>query len=110
MLELTEANQGQTVETVVGEEIRISLAENPTTGFRWRIIDGGEPVCTLLDQTLEPGSRAIGQPGVHRWQYKITGEGMATIRLACGRSWEAGKAPVSSFVLRINAKTKMQRH
>jgi inhibitor of cysteine peptidase len=104
MLILDEHSNGQTVQTALGQEVEIRLEENPTAGFRWRVVQTGEPVCTLLTHCFDPGREAPGQAGVHSWKLKLIAEGTAAIKLVYGRSWESNTAGARTFALSLNVK------
>ena len=66
----------------VGDMLELSLAENPTTGFRWTIINAGEPVCELETDSFVPSGRNPGQGGTRSFVFCVrkTGEGKITLR------------------------------
>jgi inhibitor of cysteine peptidase len=101
-----EASGGGSVELGVGEDIEVSLPENPTAGFRWQIVQRGQPVVELLDEHFVPGLKATGQSGLHVWKFRVIAQGAGAIELVYRRSWEA--APTSStartFALRVTGK------
>lgn len=99
-----EQDDGRTVETTVGQEVAIGLPENPTAGFRWRLVRDGGPVCALRDEVFDPGREAPGQPGVHRWRFKVVAPGVATIELAYRRAWESAPGAARTFTLRVTVK------
>lgn len=99
-----EQDDGRTVETTVGQELAIGLPENPTAGFRWRLVRDGGPVCALRDDVFDPGREAPGQPGMHRWKFQVVAAGVATIKLAYRRAWESAPRAARAFVLHVTAK------
>lgn len=101
MVRFHEPDDGRTAERRVNQEFEICLPENPTAGFRWRIVQGGEPVCALLDEAFEPGRAAPGQPGVHTWRFTVVAQGTATIALAYRRAWESAPTAARTFALRV---------
>jgi predicted secreted protein len=64
----------------------------------------GSPVCTLLNETLDPGHKAPGQAGVHSWNFKIVALGTASIELVYRRSWDATAAAGRTFTLYLSCK------
>ena len=104
-LKLNEQDHGRDVETRVGREIELRLPENPTAGFRWRIVQTGEPVCSPPQDGFEPGN-IIGQPGIHFWRFKIVVEGAARIELAYRRVWESGAPAGRTFFLNVIGKKR----
>ena len=99
MLILDEHSNGQTVQTVLGQELEIRLQENPTAGFRWQIVQTGEPVCTISSHCFDPGRKASGQSGVHSWKLKVIAEGTTAIKLVYRRSWESDTSGSRTFAL-----------
>ena len=56
VLTIDETSDGQKLETVLGQTVEICLKENPTTGFRWRIAQAGEPTGTLAGNPYGRGA------------------------------------------------------
>jgi predicted secreted protein len=83
-----------------GEAFEISLPENQSTGFRWKVTAAGEPVARITDDTFQP-ARAVGGAGTHHWRFQTTRTGEAEIRMILQRSWEASGHAAQSFTLPI---------
>ncbi len=97
-----ERQSGTAVSLAAGERLEVSLAETPTTGYRWRVEADGAPACRVVEDRFEaPGPRP-GAPGRRLLVLEGTGRGAAELRLACVRAWDAG-APSRTFVLRVAA-------
>jgi predicted secreted protein len=105
MIQFDEHSNGSKIELNAGEEFKIILRENPTTGFRWYPISSGEPVCILLDNSFEEGGSSPGKSGSHFWHFQAVHEGLGKIEFASRRSWEQAKPPVQSFTLSIYVQT-----
>ena len=104
VLTIGEDHNGQTLEASPGQTVEICLEENPTTGFRWRMAQAGGPVGTLLRDAFEPGRQAPGQPGTHRWQFKIAAAGSGPVRFVYRRSWEDDSAAARVFTVTLSVK------
>jgi Predicted secreted protein len=67
-VELTEANNGESIEVHPGDEIILHLPENPTTGYRWHIerADGMVEVIARLPVDSPPPDPGVvfGRGGV----------------------------------------------
>ena len=62
MLQIDESSSGRTVSLQIGQTVEIGLSETPSTGFRWSLIAEGEPACTLISDSFEPGvKRRLGK-------------------------------------------------
>jgi len=105
MIQFDEHSNGSKIELNAGEEFKIILRENPTTGFCWYPISSGEPVCILLDNSFEEGGSSPGNSGSHFWHFQAVHEGLGKIEFASRRSWEQAKPPVQSFTLSIYVQT-----
>ena len=80
------------IELPVGQMLEVSLPENPTTGYRWQVAQGGEPVCSLVRDAFDPpgdrdGGQRLGRAGRHRWQLRAAHPGVGQIELVSRRPW-----------------------
>jgi predicted secreted protein len=99
VIALDEKAAGSTIGLAVGEEVEISLGENPTTGFRWRLPPAGPPdVVALVGDRLTPGQRP-GQGGVRVLRLRGARAGTGRLALALGRSWQADAARTFALTL-----------
>lgn len=105
MLQFDEHLNGNKIELHPGEEFKIILRENPTTGFRWHPISLGEPACTLLDNSFDLHGISQGNSGIHSWHFQAVQKGLGKIELAYRRSWEKAKPPTQSFTLSVYVRT-----
>ncbi len=102
MRQFNEQADATTVQVTVGEVFQIYLAENPTTGFRWRLDCAGAPTCSLIDDYFSVPGRLPGGPGIHHWNFKAVASGSTTICLSYARRWQ-NSAPARTFRLEIRA-------
>ena len=100
MLQFTASKTGESAELPKGESFEISLPENPSTGFRWKITATGEPVSAMTGEDFHP-STGIGGQGIHRWRFRTIQAGESKIGMILQRSWEAHAEPAQSFTLRV---------
>lgn len=101
MLYLNESYNGREIELRAGEEFEIRLPENPTTGFRWRLVSDGEPVCVLQSDFFEPADRTPGRGGSHYWRFLAAQVGLGNIDLVYRRSFEQQETPARRFTLHV---------
>lgn len=91
-IELTEADSGGTIDASVGDEITISLAGNPTTGYTWNTLQPrNADVVSLKDRDYEADSDAVGSGGTEELTYEAVAAGEATIELGYFRPWAPGE-------------------
>jgi predicted secreted protein len=99
MEQLDESADGREIEVAAGEEFELTLGENPTTGFRWRVTVDGTPACALVkDEFRAPTEGRPGQGGSHVWQFRAVRAGECQIKLSYARA--AGDA-ARNFILRV---------
>ena len=105
MLQFDEQADESKIHVHVGQKFKVILHENPTTGFRWKPIASGEPVCKLLDDSFDLDEGTIGSGRIHYWFFQAVKEGSAKIEFAYSRSWEHDKTPARTFTLAVNVRT-----
>ena len=104
MLQLDERSNGQTVSLQIGQTVEVGLSETPSTGFRWALVEKGEPACTLISDSFEPGVKRPGQSGFHRWQFQAIQAADGLIELHHSRPWEQSAAPSGIFTLALQVQ------
>jgi predicted secreted protein len=105
MIQFDEHSNGSKIELNAGEEFKIILRENRTTGFRWYPISSGEPVCILLDNSFDLVGSYPGKGGSHSWHFQALQEGLGKIEFAYQRPWEQARPPAQSFTLSVYVRT-----
>jgi inhibitor of cysteine peptidase len=95
---------GREVELGIGDVAELSLAENPTTGYRWSFTTQPAPACKIVSDTFEPGRDAPGAGGTHRWQFKAVSSGTGSIALQYRRAWEKDLSSGQTFKLTIRVR------
>lgn len=96
---------GRSIELRVGDGVKLSLAENPTTGYRWEFVTKPEPNCVVVsDAYVADAGGAIGSGGAHEWAFRAVSAGTGTVSLAYRRPWEKDTAPAQTFKLTLVVK------
>jgi predicted secreted protein len=104
MVRFEEEANGREVDLRVGDEFEVSLPETRTTGFKWMVEKGGDPVCTLVSESSEAPAGPPGRGGTHLWHFRAAGEGQATIVLHHRRPWESDVEPGRVFQIQVHVK------
>lgn len=99
-MQVNEESDGKEIALPVGETLTVTLAENPTTGYLWRLVSDGAPACQLLRDAFEPGKDLPGSPGAHHWVFRAEAPGAGLIELQLSRSWHS-TASIRSFGLTL---------
>ena len=91
-----------------GQEFKISLPSNPTTGYGWQFAKHPEAqVLKLLGSEFKPAqSRLMGAGGTQVWTFKALAQGKTTLALNYVRAWEKNTPPAqrTNFVVVITGK------
>jgi inhibitor of cysteine peptidase len=104
MTSIDESFDGKTVALAPGEDLELRLAENPTTGARWRMSADGAPAIEHKGDSFTPGGTQPGKGGVHAWRFRAAQPGRGRIELAHGRSWDPGAAPGRTFSVTVEVR------
>jgi predicted secreted protein len=95
-----------TVHAAVGDTIRLSLPENPSTGYSWQMTtsDGIEKIGDNYVQGNAgmPLRPIVGAGGTHEYVYKATKPGAQTISGIYKRPWEGKSEGEKTFTLSVN--------
>lgn len=105
MIEVDRSYDGSEVTLGVGDVVVLSLAENPTTGFRWDFAAKPEPACMLVKSTFEPATGSPGKGGTHHWRFQAVRPGSGKIELEYRRRWEKGTPPSQTFKLSVRVQS-----
>jgi len=104
MLKIAEGDNGHEVTIAKGDELELSLSENPSTGYRWELSGKAAPVCELLNDNFEAAGTMPGRGGMHRWQFRAVQPGSGEIALQYRRSWEEGTPPARSYRVSVRVE------
>lgn len=104
MLLLLETDNGQTVNTRVGDSVRIRLPENATTGYRWAIERYDENLIKALATEPRYTSPAVGSGGEVDFSFETTTAGSGEIALKQWKSWEGDPSVIARFRIRLKVQ------
>jgi inhibitor of cysteine peptidase len=102
MMKVDESFDNKSVTIPVGDTLELSLAENPTTGFRWTLASSGTPICDLKTDEFVAAGQKPGEGGRHIFTFLVSQAGEASIALHSRRKWadaDAGR----DFTLNVRA-------
>lgn len=96
---------GATVELAVGQDLRISLPGNVTTGFDWAVSGALPSQLTSVTSTYVSSSTGVvGAGGTRTLVFRGVVAGTGTLRLRYARAWETGVAPAKTYTLTVNVR------
>jgi inhibitor of cysteine peptidase len=104
-IQLTAKDSGSNQTLAVGQELRIALDSNPTTGYMWSV-DGAIPeqLSQTGDSEFKETSAAIGAGGIETWSFKAKSTGEGRLKLKYWRSFEPTAAPAQTFDIGVTVK------
>ncbi len=110
MIELDESCNGREFVLAPGEEIRLKLAENPTTGYRWGFsVEELHPL-RLDEDVFEPMGEAMGAVGHRRWRFRADGEGGSRFDWSSGAAGSGRRSkPSTSPSASVNQRKRSRR-
>jgi predicted secreted protein len=75
--------------SISGDEFKIDLKENPSTGYIWSYaIDDEEHVTFMDEKEIRPEIEIPGAGGNREFAFEINGDGVSTITFTLRQSWE----------------------
>lgn len=99
----------QTTEVSVGDQIKVTLCSNPTTGFSWQepeISDTG--AVSLVDKSfgapVADAEQAVGAAGTDSITLKATAKGTSTVVLRYSQPWAGGTSGEWTYTLTVTVK------
>jgi len=102
---ITQADKGKTFEVRPGDTLRVELAENPTTGYRWAIDRTDERIVELAGSEYQPApSSGVGGGGLRTFTFKALRPGAARVELKYWREWQGDSSIVERFDCTIDVK------
>lgn len=104
-VQLTQADNGKTVQVANGGALVVALTSNPSTGYGWVIVDP-EPAILELDgepKFVPAGSttQVVGAPGTEVFTFRAVEKGESTLKMEYRRSFEPNQAPADSFSIEV---------
>ncbi len=98
----SDQDDGTSVSLTPGDAFQVRLSENPTTGYRWHLVDWDRSILDVtLDEFQPYGASSYGAGGEHLWEFVARAPGQSLLQLAYRRRWEAA-TPSRSFSLRVS--------
>ena len=89
MIDRNESGSGQPIPLKIGQQLRIRLPENVTTGYSWQRSPGCDALLRLdSDETSSPVSRGLGAGGERTWLFTAHAKGRCNLGFTSLRPWE----------------------
>jgi predicted secreted protein len=95
-IELVDPVADTQLKMAVGARLVVRLAENPTTGYRWRHTVTEQGVIEWLEEEYVSHGHLPGSPGCRSISFRALRPGSSAIEFLLRRSWES-KPPLKSL-------------
>ncbi|MBU2703559.1 putative secreted protein [Sporomusaceae bacterium BoRhaA] len=83
--------------------LRVVLAENPATGYRWQVEDTSSSCLEMIsNEFLAKNDHAIGATGIVVFYFKPVKLGRCKLYLKLWRLWEGDKSIVKRFRIAVS--------
>jgi inhibitor of cysteine peptidase len=81
-VQITEAQNGQTVRLALNDTADVTLAENPSTGYTWALQASVGPTLEMIGTNYVPDSPGtVGGGGKRTWTFKAVQPGTKAVLL-----------------------------
>src|SRR5262245_36168518 len=95
---LGDGDSGKTVTAHPGDEVVMSLSENPSTGYTWDIEKNDDALLPLAKSEFNgPAFGPPGSGGTRTLTFNAKQPGTVDLQLRCWRSWEGDKSIVGRY-------------
>ena len=102
---LTQAMHDTTVDVQLGRIVDVELAENPSTGWTWRLQTSTKGVLEPAGEHFTPGpdaGRRVGVGGIRVFHYRAAAVGEVRLVYALVPPGSGGKASDETFTISIH--------
>lgn len=105
MLSINEKDQGRTILLKVCEKCKITLNENPSTGYTWlEEITPQKDILKLEEENCITGNLTIGGHSSRQWIFQAMKPGKKVLRFFYQRPWEKSPSEKNKFEITVNVE------
>ncbi|MCD6215057.1 MAG: protease inhibitor I42 family protein, partial [Candidatus Desulfofervidus sp.] len=99
---LTEQHNGSSISVYKGQELVIELNSNPSTGYRWEVVESNENILRFMGMEFgEPETNLFGAPQKQIIRFEVNDTGVCSPKLVYKRPWE--QTPEDYYIIRVNS-------
>lgn len=103
-IELSEADAGKAIGAAPAQTVAVRLAENPGTGYRWRVLVQPAQPWQLVGTEFAPAPAGrAGAGGTRTWLLRAAGPGKARLSFDLRRPW-GDDPPVKHLAFELQAE------
>jgi len=100
---ISQTDDGRSLPVKLGDLISLSLAENPTTGYRWEIEEPTEALELQQDTYSSAVPKRVGTPSTRTFVFRVAGAGRIKLRLRRWRPWQGESSIEERFSINLQA-------
>jgi len=104
-IELTGTSNAPQQALAVGQQLKITLDSNPSTGYRWAV-DGAVPpqLQQVAEASYDGTANMPGAGGTEVWTFVGKSAGTGALKLKYWRSFEPTATPVRTFKVSVDVR------
>jgi inhibitor of cysteine peptidase len=104
-VDVNEADDGGQIELELGKLLVVTLESNPSTGYRWELVENNNFVLKQFGETEFKSSDTsepplVGAGGWEIFRFKAVSAGQTTLELIYHRPWEDVE-PLKTFSIQV---------
>ena len=103
---VTDADNGRTIEILRFRTVKVSLESNPTTGYSWQLISPADRKVLRLyySKYRARTSKLVGAGGREEWKFRAMAPGTTIVKVVYSRPWERSTPPAKIFTFTIRVQ------
>ncbi len=100
---IRQTDDGRSLPVRLGDLICLSLAENPTTGYRWDIEEPLDALELQQDTYHSQVPKLVGGSSTRVFVFRVAGAGLIKLRLRRWRPWQGESSIEERFSIDLEA-------
>ena len=103
---VTDADNGRTIDVLRFRTVKVSLESNPTTGYSWQLISPADRKVLRLyySKYRARTSKLVGAGGREEWKFRAMAPGTTIVKAVYSRPWERSTPSEKIFSLTIRVR------
>jgi predicted secreted protein len=101
VVEVGEHQNGQQIELLRGQTLRVTLPEVRTAGFRWSLRTSSQQILSPLADDTNAEAAAPGGTAQHHWDFRADEAGTTELVFEYDRPWARAAAAARTFSVSV---------
>jgi len=101
IVEVGEHQNGQQIQLLFGQTLRVALPEVRTAGFRWSLRASDQHILSPLADDTNAASVALGGAAQHHWDFRADAVGTTELVFEYDRPWARAAAAARTFTVSV---------